>query len=112
MIKIKMTLPTVPFGNVKLGMDEADLVRAKEIADKALALYALIDSGPEGAQEDAVKAIVEGLGATVLETTTNPVVPGPEAAVATAWERPADPASTPAPVPEAPVNTNVNWEGF
>lgn len=109
MIKIKMTLPTVPFGNVKLEMDEADLIRAKEIADKALTLYALIDSGPEGPQEEAVKAIVNGLGATVLETIEHPAVPGPEAQVTPAWERPADPTSG----PEAPaVNTSVNWEGF
>ncbi len=92
-----MTLPTVQYGNVKLEMDESDLVRAKEIADKALALYALIDSGPDGAQEVAVAAIVNGLGATVLDDSDSAVVPPPEASVTPVWERP------PTPEPTAPV---------
>ncbi len=61
--------------------------------------YEDLDQAREAEQlvllDASVASVQQGLGATVLETTQNPVVPGPEAVVTPSWERPPEPAPAP-----------------
>lgn len=77
-----------------LKLDELE-ARARRISS----LYSTLDKVREAVGLEvlrrAVAVVKDGLGATVVEEVSHPVVPAPEDAVQPLWERPPAPAATP-----------------
>lgn len=74
--------------------------RAREIYTTYDALYAAREAGGN----EALAALQEGLGATVVEVIHHPAVPAPEDDVQPLWERPPAPAAQPVPVADVSLD--------
>jgi len=81
--------------SVTLGLQ---IAAVRDQLPEIVELYDLLinarDDHPQKALEAAKAAVVDGLGATVLESTTSPVAPPPEASVTPIWSRPPEPVAT------------------
>lgn len=112
MIRINYRIATRQFEYVDVTIEEQSVTglcltldKLREEMPNFYRGYEDLDVAREAIQREvqnaSVAAVQEGLGATVLETTRNPVVPGPEAEVTPAWDRPPE-------IPAAPANTSTD----